>query len=318
MRIGVVGAGGVGGYFGGRLAAAGHDVFFLARGQNLKALRSDGLTLLSPLGDLKLQVNATDDAAAVGPCEVVLFCVKGYATAGALPLLPDLLGVDGSVLCLQNGVAGVGRVAAAIGRERTLGGAAYISCHLRRPAVLEHHPGPANIVLGGLDGGSCPRAEAFAAAGRAADVAIQVSDDVTSVLWTKLALICGLAGATATTRLPIGDVRSTPASRAVLRGLIDETVTVGRAEGAALPEDLTETTLALLDSVGPGMVSSLYEDLVHGRPMELDDLHGDVLRRAEAAGIDTPMTRAVHGILAPWALRAAASDGSVASDGQMT
>ena len=223
----------------------------------------------------------------------------------------SLLGPDGSVVCLQNGVAGVDRVAAAAGRDRTLGGAAYISCHLRAPGVLEHHPGPASIVLGGLDGGRSPRAEAFAAAGRAADVKIEVSEDVTTVLWTKLALICGLAGATAAIRLPIGDVRSTPASRAVLRGLIDETVAVGRAEGAALPEDLTETTLAMLDSVGPGMVSSLYEDLVHGRPMELDDLHGDVLRRGTAAGVDTPTTRIVHGILAPWAARAAAavSDG---------
>lgn len=304
MRIGVIGAGGVGGYFGARLAAGGHDVAFLARGENLKALRSDGLTLISPLGDLKLQVTATDDPAEVGPCEIVLFCVKGYATAGALPLLTELLGRDGSVVCLQNGVAGVDRVAAAAGRERTLGGAAYISCHLRAPGVLEHHPGPASIVLGALDGGASPRAEAFAAAGHEAGVAIEVSDDVTSVLWTKLALICGLAGATATTRLPIGDVRSNPASRAVLRGLIDETVTVGRAEGAVLAGDLTERTLGMLDSVGPGMVSSLYEDLVHGRPMELADLHGDVLRRAEAAGIDTPMTRAVHGILAPWASRA--------------
>jgi 2-dehydropantoate 2-reductase len=305
MRIAVIGAGGVGGYFGARLAAAGHDVAFLARGENLKALRSGGLALTSPLGDLKLQVKATDDAAEVGPCEVVLFCVKGYATAGALPLLRELLGVDGSVVCLQNGMAAVERVAAAAGRDRTLGGAAYISCHLRAPGVLEHHPGPASIVLGGLDGGPSPRAEAFAVACREAGVAIQVSDDVTSVLWTKLALICGLAGATATTRLPIGEIRSNPACRAVLRGLIDETVAVGRAAGATLPDDLTDTTLAMLDSVGPGMVSSLSEDLVNGRPMELDDLHGDVLRRAATAGIDTPTTRVVHGILAPWAVRTA-------------
>jgi 2-dehydropantoate 2-reductase len=306
MRIGVIGAGGVGGYFGARLAAGGHDVGFLARGENLRALRADGLTLVSPLGDLKMPVTATDDPAEIGPCDLVLFCVKGYATEGALPLLPTLLGDAGGVLCLQNGVAGVDRVAAAAGRDRTLGGAAYLSCHLRAPAVLEHHPGPANIVLGALDGGRSARAEEFAAAAHAAGVAVEVSADVRAVLWTKLALICGLAGATASIRLPIGEVRSTPASRAVLRGLIAETVAVGRAEGVALADDCTERTLAMLDSVGPGMVSSLYEDLVHGRPMELEDLHGDVLRRAEAAGVDAPMTRAVHGILSPWVARAAA------------
>ncbi len=310
MRIGVVGAGGVGGYFGARLAAAGHDVAFLARGANLAALRSAGLTLFSPLGDLKLPVTATDDASSVGPCDLVLFCVKGYATAGALPALAHLLGPGGSVLCLQNGVAGVDRVAAVAGRERTLGGAAYISCHLRSPGVLEHHPGPAGIVLGGLDGGACAPAEAFAVAARGAGITVDVSDDVRTVLWTKLALICGLAGATSAIRLPIGEVRSAPASRAVLRGLVAETVAVGRAEGASLAPDVTESTLALLDSVGPGMVSSLYEDMVHGRPMELDDLHGDVLRRADAHGVDVPVTRTVHGILEPWALRAAPGPGA--------
>jgi 2-dehydropantoate 2-reductase len=304
MRIGVIGAGGIGGYFGARLAAAGSDVVFLARGAHLAALRADGLRLTSPRGDLHLPVNATDDPAEAAKCDAVLFCVKGYATDGALPAIEPMLGPDGFVVCLQNGVGGIDRVSAAAGPERTLGGAAYISCHLRGPGVLEHVPGPAGFVIGEAVGGPSPRGEALAALAREAGVDAEVSPDIRTVLWAKLGLICGLAGATAATRLPIGEVRTTPGSRAVLRGLIEETAAVGRAEGAVLAPDFVDRTLAMLDGVGPGMVSSLYEDLVHGRPMELAELHGEVLRRAEAAGLDVPVTRTVHGVLEPWAVRA--------------
>lgn len=304
MRVGVIGAGGIGGYFGARLAAAGNDVVFLARGANLKALRVDGLRVHSPRGDLHLAVTATDDPAEAAACEVVLFCVKGYATDGALPALAPMLALEGFVVCLQNGVGGVERVAAVAGRGRTVGGAAYISCHLRSPGVLEHVPGPAGFVIGEMEGGPSPRAEAFAAVAREAGIDADVSADVLTVLWAKLGLICGLAGATASTRLPIGEVRATPGSRAVLRALIEETAAVGRAEGAVLDDGYVDRTLAMLDGVGGAMVSSLYEDLVHGRPMELSELHGDVLRRAAAAGLDVPVTRTVHGVLEPWAARA--------------
>ena len=304
MRIGIIGAGGIGGYFGGRLAAAGNDVVFLARGANLEALRADGLRVHSPRGDLGLAVTATDDPAAAAGCEAVLFCVKGYATEGALPAVDAMLSPTGFVVCLQNGVGGVERVAAAAGRGRTLGGAAYISCHMRAPGVLEHVPGPAGFVVGELDGGPSPRADGLAEVARAAGIDAEVSADVRTLLWAKLGLICGLAGATAATRLPIGEVRAVAGSRAVLRALIAETAAVGRAAGAALAPDYVEGTLAMLDAVGPGMVSSLYEDLVHGRPMELDELHGEVLRRAAAHGVDVPVTRTVHGVLEPWARRA--------------
>lgn len=304
MRVGVIGAGGIGGYFGARLAAAGNDVVFLARGANLKALRVDGLRVHSPRGDLHLAVTATDDPAEAAACEVVLFCVTGYATDGALPALAPMLALEGFVVCLQNGVGGVERVAAVAGRGRTVGGAAYISCHLRSPGVLEHVPGPAGFVIGEMEGGPSPRAEAFAAVAREAGIDADVSADVLTVLWAKLGLICGLAGATASTRLPIGEVRATPGSRAVLRALIEETAAVGRAEGAVLDDGYVDRTLAMLDGVGGAMVSSLYEDLVHGRPMELSELHGDVLRRAAAAGLDVPVTRTVHGVLEPWAARA--------------
>jgi 2-dehydropantoate 2-reductase len=306
MRIAVIGAGGVGGYFGARLAAAGSDVGFLVRGAQLAALRSTGITVRSPRGDLRLdQVRASDDPAELGPHEVVLFAVKAYAIDGALALLPPLLGPNGWVVSLQNGgVAPADRIASAVGVERTVGGAAYISCHLRAPGVLEHHSPLAGMEIGELGGGPSPRVESFAKLARDAGLDTEVSADIRTVLWQKFAFICGLAGATATSRHPIGEVRATAAGRALLRGLVSETAAVGRADGAALAPDYEEKALGLLDSIDGGMRSSLYEDLAHGRVMELDSLHGEVVRRADELGVDVPVTRTVFAILEP-AARAA-------------
>lgn len=300
MRVAVIGAGGVGGYFGARLAAAGHDVGFLVRGAQLEALRSNGITIHSPRGDLHLEsVRASDDPAELGRHEVVLFAVKAYAIDGALPALSALMGPDGWVISVQNGgVAPADRVAAAVGVERTVGAAAYISCHLRAPGVLEHHSPLAGMDIGELAGGVSVRAENFAKLAHDADLDVDVSADIRTVLWQKLIFICGLAGATATSRHPIGEVRSTEVGRRFLRGLVSEATAVGRADGAALP-DYEEIALARLDSIDGGMRSSLYEDLAHGRVMELDSLHGEVVRRADELGVDVPVTRTVLAILEP-------------------
>lgn len=302
MRIAVVGAGGVGGYFGARFAAAGHDVTFLARGANLAALRSRGITVLSPRGDLTIEVAATDDPHAVGGCEGVLLAVKDHALAGALPMLEPLLAESGWVAVLLNGgPAPSERVARAVGPERTVAGAAYISCHLRAPGVLEHHSALARLVLGEFSGGRGERLEGFAAMAREADVDVEVTDEVRVALWSKFAFICALAGATASTGRPIGEVRATPAGRAMLRGLVGEATAVARAEGVALPKDYEVTTLAALDSIDAGMRSSLYEDVAHGRATELEALHGEVMRRAASVGVAIPVTGTVYAVLEPWA-----------------
>lgn len=301
MRIAVVGAGGVGGYFGARLAHAGHDVSFLVRGAQLAALRSNGVVIHSPRGDLHLpEVRASDDPDQLGAHDVVLFAVKAYAIDAALPVLPALLGSDGFVTCVQNGgVAPADRVAGAVGVERTVGGAAYISCHLRAPGVLEHHSPLAGMEIGELGGGLSARVEEFAKVARDADLDTEVSADIRTVLWQKFAFICGLAGATATSRRPIGEVRASAEGQRLLRGLVSETAAVGRADGAALTPDYEEMALSLLHTIDAGMRSSLYEDLANGRVMELDSLHGEVVRRADELGVDVPVTRTVYAILEP-------------------
>jgi 2-dehydropantoate 2-reductase len=300
VRIGVIGAGGVGGYFGARYAAAGHDVAFLARGASLAALRTNGIKIRSPRGDLEMPVEVTDDAVKIGECDVTLLAVKGHAIDAAMPALETMLGKAGWTAVLQNGGPGPSeRVAAAIGADRTVGGAVYISCHLREPGVLEHHSPLAGVGLGEMVGGRSARLEEFAAATAPAGIDVEISADVRVLLWSKFAFICGLAGATAASGHPIGDVRSSDSGRRLLHGLVTEGAAVARAEGVKLPADYEATTLALLDHIDGGMRSSLHEDLVHGRPSELEFLHGEIVRRAGLVGVAVPVTATVHAVLLP-------------------
>jgi 2-dehydropantoate 2-reductase len=302
----VIGAGGVGGYFGARYADAGHDVSFLARGANLAALRERGITIRSPRGDLAIPVDATDEPETIGRCDVVLLTVKGYAIDAALPATEAMLGPDSWVAVLQNGGPGPSeRVAAVVGAERTVAGAAYISCHMREPGVLEHHSALAGVGLGEMTGGPSERLEEFARVTRPAGIDVEIAADSRVLLWTKFAFICGLAGATASTGYPIGEVRATPSGRAMLRGLVSEAASVARAEGVALPADYEGSTLQLLETLDGGMRSSLHEDLVHGRPSELESLHGEIVRRAARLGLPVPVTATVHAVLVP---RAAAAE----------
>jgi 2-dehydropantoate 2-reductase len=307
VRIGVIGAGGVGGYFGARCAAAGHDVSFLARGANLAALRERGILIHSPRGDLAMPVDATDEPDKIGPCDVVLLTVKGYALADALPAAQMMLGPEGWVAVLLNGGPGPSeRVAEVIGAGRTVAGAAYISCHLREPGVLEHHSPLAGMALGEMSAAAGDRLTEFARATRPAGIDVEIAPDVRVLLWTKFAFICGLAGATASTGHPIGDVRATTSGRRMLRALVGEAAAVARAEGVALPADYEATALQLLDDIDGGMRSSMHEDLAHGRPSELESLHGEILRRAARLGLAVPVTATVHAVLAPRAVAAAA------------
>ncbi len=303
MRIAVVGAGGIGGYFGARLAAAGNEVAFLARGRHLAALRSDGLTLQSFLGDLHVPVTATDDPATVGSCELVLFCVKGYDTSEALPLLRPLVGPGTSVASLQNTIDRDERIAGAVGHEHVLGAAAYIFSNVRAPGVIEHSAGPATVEIGELDGGPSQRVDRIVQTAQAAGVEFIAEPDIRARQWTKFAFICAVAGMTSAVRLTVGEIRAVPESREALRRIAEEVVAVARAEGVALPAEVTDSVLAGVDAQLPGMYSSMHEDLVAGRRMELDVLHGEVLRRANRHGIAAPMTSAVAAVLAPWAAR---------------
>lgn len=304
MKVAVYGAGGVGGYFGGRLAQAGADVHLVARGEHLRALREDGLTVESVDGDFAVDLPATDDPADVGPCDYVLFCVKSFDTEAAAAELPALLDDDTAVVSLQNGVNNERILADAVGREHVMGGVAYIFSTIAEPGVVEHTGGPGSIVFGELDGTRSERAERLLDACRDAGVEAELSEHIQSDLWEKAAFICAQAGMTATVRRPVGEIRSVPASWTMYRRIVEETCAVAAAAGVDVPEDTVDRWLDFADDLDPDAYSSLHYDMTHGKRMELEALHGAVARLGDEHDVPTPMTDAVYAILRPWAVAA--------------
>jgi len=303
MRVAVYGAGGVGGYFGGRLAQAGADVHFIARGAHMRALREHGLRVRSVKGDFEIPVPVTDDPAEVGWCDFVLFCVKTFDTDAAAARLGPLVGDGSAVMSLQNGVENVDKLARAVGDEHVMGGAAFIFAQIAEPGVIAHTGGPASITFGELDGRASPRAKRLLACCEQAGIEAELSASIKTVLWAKLAFICAQAGMTAAVRLPIGEIRTAAASWAAFSRLVAEVCAVAEADGTPVPQAAQERALALAQAAEPGSFSSLHDDLVAGRRMELEALHGFVVRRAAQHGLAVPTSEAVYAILQPWAIR---------------
>jgi 2-dehydropantoate 2-reductase len=303
MRIAVYGAGGIGGYFGGRLAESGADVHFIARGRHLQALREHGLMVRSVQGDFQVRAPATDDPSEVGPCEFVLFCVKTFDTDDAAARLGPMIGDGTAVVSLQNGVENEEKLAHAVGDGHVMGGAAFIFAQIAGPGVIAHTGGPATITFGELDGRESARAKRLLASCQQAGIAAELSATIQTVLWAKLAFICAQAGLTAAVRLPIGDIRSAPSAWAAFGRLVAEVCAVAKAEGTSVPPAAQQRALDLAQAAEPGSFSSLHDDLVAGRRMELEALHGFVVRRAAEHGLAVPTTQAVYAILQPWAVR---------------
>ncbi len=303
MRIAVYGAGGVGGYFGGRLAEAGADVHFIARGAHLQALRAHGLRVRSVMGDFGVHAPATDDPADVGPCDFVLFCVKTFDTDAAAARLEPLVGEGTAVVSLQNGVENEDKLARAVGADHVMGGAAFIFAEIAEAGVIAHTGGPASLTFGELDGRASERAKRLLAWCERAGFPAELSAGIKTVLWAKLAFICAQAGMTATARLPIGEIRTATAAWAAFGRLVAEVCAVAAADGNPVPQAAQEHALALAQAIEPGSFSSLHDDLVAGRRMELEALHGFVVRRAAQHGLAVPTSEAVYAILQPWAIR---------------
>jgi 2-dehydropantoate 2-reductase len=304
MKLAVYGAGGVGGFFGGKLARAGADVCFIARGSHLRALQARGLRVASVHGDFVLdRVAVTDDPGQVGACDYVLVAVKSYHTDQVAAGLAPLLQENTAVVSLQNGVDNEEKLAAVVGEEQVVGGAAYIFANISQPGVIEHTGGPATIVVGEWRGGRSERVGALVSACQAAGFGAEQSGDIRAALWTKFAFICALAGTTAAIRLPIGEIRAAPASRELFRRIAAEVCQVARAEGIGLPADLPDRHLAFADGLEFGGYSSLHHDLTHGDAMELEALLGEVVRRGTRAAVPTPMSEALYAMLQPWQLR---------------
>ena len=302
MKIGIVGAGGVGGYYGARLASAGAEVGLIARGDHLAAIREHGLRVRADEADFTVRVAASDDPADIGPCDAVLFCVKSYDTDQAAALLEPLLKLETGVVSLQNGVDNEEKIAARIGPGHVIGGASFILAHIAEPGVVEQIGSVRRVIFGELDGSRTERIERLLAEFRNAEIDSDVADDIRVVLWDKFAFLCALAGLTAVTRLPIDELLAVPDTRGLFQEMVAEVAVVARAEGVELADDIVDQKTAFAENLGPDSFSSLHHDLVTGHRLELDALHGEVTRRAARHGILVPVSEMIYSLLRPWEL----------------
>lgn len=295
----MMGTGGVGGYFGARLAHAGHDVTFVSRGRHLEALRSKGLQVRSPLGDLHLpDPMLTDDPAQIGPVDLIVLAVKLWDTEQAAASLAPMLTECAAVVSFQNGVMKDEVLGRVVGADRVLGGVCYIAATIAEPGVIEHSGSLQKLVIGEFDGRLSPRLAALRDACVDGGIDVEVSEQIEQTTWEKFVFLVGLSGTTSLTRTTIGPIRDHPRSRAFLRDTMDEVVRVARAQGVALPTDYADDRLAFVDTVPAAMTSSMHRDLDRGHRLEVGWLSGDVVARGTDYGVPTPANRAIADLLA--------------------
>ncbi len=318
MKIVVMGAGGVGGYFGARLAADGQNVTFIARGAHLKAMRENGLRVESPLGDLHLpQVSATDDVAAAlkDGADVVMVCVKLWDIEAVGESLAPVLPPQTTVIPFENGVDAPQQLAAILGKERVMGGAAHISARIAKPGVISHNGKLAKIFFGELGGklggetggeaGENPVARAFATAFatvcESAGVAARLSGNIERVMWEKFIFLVAFSGMTAMRRKPIGPLRDNPQDWALFLAAMGEAAALAEARGVIFREDPVAAWLPRMEAMPDSYQASMLEDLEHGGRLELAWLSGAVVRLGAETGIDTPANSAIVAALTPFA-----------------
>ncbi len=301
MRIAVLGSGAVGGYYGAKLARAGQDVTFIARGAHLAAIREKGLEIKSPaLGDFVARARAEEDTSRVGPVDLVIVAVKAYDNPTALPMVTPMLGESTVVLPLQNGVDSVAQVAAVAGEARTLGGTTYVATALEAPGLIVHTGEHRRIVFGEVFG-QLPRVsdrvirihETFAAA----DIQSLAVGDGRVPIWEKFVFLVALAAFTGAARLPIGPVWGDPFTKAQFLAGCREIEALARAEGVPIADDVVDRIGPYIDKIPGSMRSSLLIDLQQGKRIEVEALQGTVVRRGAAHGIPTPIISTLYSVL---------------------
>lgn len=294
----MLGAGGVGGYFGARLALAGHDVRFVARGAHAAAMRADGLRVRSEWGDAHLRPAAVfTDTREAGVVDLVVVAVKLWDTEAAARAILPMLGPATAVLSLQNGVDKDEAIAVVVGAERVLGGVTYVLANLAAPGLIVQTGKQQRVVVGELYGGTSARVEAVVAAFAEGGIEAAASADIRRATWEKFAFLAANSALTAVTRATIGAVRSHPATRALLRAAMQEAVELARREGAAIADDFVDERLRFVDTLPANGRASMAQDLLRGGRLELEWLSGALVRRAERLGVATPVHRTLYAAL---------------------
>jgi 2-dehydropantoate 2-reductase len=298
MRIAIMGSGGLGGYFGARLCHGGANVHFIARGQHLQAMRSEGLRIEGPNPIHIPRVNATDDPAKVGVVDYVLLCVKLWDTEAALQQIRPLIGAATTIISFQNGVLKDQSLRAAFDESQIMGGVGYIATTIDRPGVIRQTGPMQRLLFGEFNGSQSSRGQALLAACLAGGINAEFSPNILREIWQKYVFLVGLSGTTTTIRTTIGPIREHPQTRAFLLDLMREVVAVARAHGVDMAEDYAEVRLKLADDVAFDMTSSMHHDLERGNRLEVRWLAGGVVELGLRKGVPTPLNRAIADILA--------------------
>jgi len=306
MRITIFGTGGVGGYFGGRLAQAGEDVVFIARGEHLQALRAHGLRVDSIKGDFVVQpVQATDDPTQVGLVDVILVGVKAWQVPEAAEAMRPMVGPQTFVVPLQNGVEAPSELAAALGQEHVLGGLCGLITFIVEPGHIRHAGADPFIRFAELDNRPSERVERLRQAfDRAVGLTVEIPADIQIAMWQKFMFVTAWSGVGAVTRTPIGVFRSQPGTRQMLEQTMWEIYDVAQARNIALPKDIIGKMMEFLDSVPPEGTASMQRDIMNGRPSELEVQNGAVLCLGQEVGVETPVNAFIYHSLLPMEMRA--------------
>jgi len=301
MKIAVMGAGAIGGYFGGRLADAGQDVTFIACGEHLAAMQAGGLKVTSPLGDFTLQsVQATDDPGEVGVVDLIMFMVKNYDTETAAEQARPMVGDNTAVVSFQNGVDAYDLLSQAYGADHVMGGVALIPASVPAPGVVSHNGDLAKLVFGEF-GPTSARAEAFAQALSSAGIDHQIHPDIEAMLWTKFMFLASMSALNCMTRLPKGPVMDDADSRALYIDAVREVAAVALARGVNLPDSAVDDSLALVDRMPASIKTSMQQDMERGKRLEVARLSGTVARMGAELGVPTPIHRTAYAVLKPYA-----------------
>jgi 2-dehydropantoate 2-reductase len=305
LRIAIVGAGGVGGYFGGRWAEAGHDVILLARGPHLEALRARGLILHSPLGQTRLHLPAAEAAEEVGEVDLIVLTTKAWQLPSAAEGLGPMVGRDTLVFGLQNGVEAAGVLAGFFPRDRVLGGTCRIISFIREPGVIQHVGVDPTVVFGPLPGSGGDRAERVSRELEGArGVTLRLSDDIESEIWRKFLFFAPVSGVGSVTRAPIGVIRQVPRVREILKRAVQEVYQVAVAKGIGLPGSAVTKAMQFIDAVPPDGTSSMQRDFRDGRRTELEALSGAIVRFGADLAMEVPVHSMLYAALLPLELRA--------------
>lgn len=302
VKIVIMGTGGVGGVYGSRLAAAGCDVSFVARGKHLEAIEKNGLKLVSEeLGDLLIKpIKATGDPESIGPADIVLISVKLWDTEKAAKQIKPLVGENTAIISLQNGITKDDTLRAEYGKRNVVGGVSYVAATISEPGVVTQKGKVQRLIFGEYGSPTSARLEELKQACLEAGLEAEVHSDIERAIWEKYVFLVAMSSVTSAARQTIGPVRSCPGTRQLLVDVMTEAISVGQARGVKLADGLVEKALSYWDELSPDVTSSMQHDLQHGNRLELQWLSGNVVSLGKELGVETPVNRVLVDVLSPY------------------